>query len=96
VHDQLLGPDNRQTVNAQARLGYILERTGDREAAERIYRETLAWRIKNLDEADPSLAGGKASLARCLARRGELHEAVRLFDEAMRIREQVVARMIRI
>ncbi len=79
-----LGPDSEVAV-ALTNLGALVQRDGRYDEAERLYREALAIRERELGPRSPSLAGTLNNLGTVLRRAGRPDEARAVFERALAV-----------
>jgi len=82
------GMDDLEVASSLHNLGWLHHEQGDFEAAQRLYREGLALRIKHLHPDHLLVATSKFNLAWLLAQWSEQKEAQALFAEVLAIREK--------
>jgi len=75
--------DLARTLNNQA---VLLRRQGNLRAAEQLYRESLAMKVRLLGEESADVATGKSNLALALKDQGRYDDAERLYRESLDLR----------
>ncbi len=71
----------------EATLVRFLENTGDSEAAQQVYRDTLTVRREQLPEVDPDIARSLDALGELLIQHGKHAQAEPILRESLQIRE---------
>ena len=81
----LHGASHRATVDARRQLAALLVDQGRYAAAEQEFRQSRAWLLQRLGNRHTDVARDDNSLAVIAWERGNLREALRLFDRAIAI-----------
>ena len=90
IRRRVLGPNNREALSSQSRLGWILQLEGRRAESEKLCRATLEAQRRALGSDDPDTLRSISDLAVILADRGDYAEAEKLFRETLDAKRRVL------
>jgi tetratricopeptide (TPR) repeat protein len=79
-------PDLAEVLND---MGLLLEERGDSDAAEKLYRESLAMNRRLLGEKHPEIANGLENVAMAMSDRGDLEGAEALYRQSIQMRREL-------
>lgn len=83
---RLLGPTHPKTLESMTQLGWILDREGHDDEAEKLTRQTLGQASRILGPEDPITLGAMSNLAIILEKLGRFEEEEKLQRQLVEIR----------
>lgn len=81
----LFGPDHAEVGESLVALGLLRADQAQLEESERLARQGLEMNRRNLPPEHPALAKATTSLGQVLEARGKYDEAIKVFEEAVRL-----------
>ena len=87
---EVLGANDRDTLDLQRNLGILLQREGEAEAAREVLGETYQQETEALGADDIATLASHSQMAKTLAQEGRLAEAAELFEENLRRTEALL------
>ena len=88
IDTRLVGPNGRETLASQTRLGYLDEAQGKFADGEKLLRQTLATQQKVLGPRDPQSLDTAGILAGILSQQGKYAEAEKLMRDTLAQRQK--------